>query len=309
MFLKLLLIILLLFLIGVILCLVLLWLNLRSGPVSDLSDTEALRNTRWEQFAETLREGISRIRAYPWEDVWIVSHDGLKLHGRVLKGTSEKTVILAHGYRSSGENDFCGIVDYYRENNFTVLMIDQRAHGESEGKRLSFGLRERWDMTGWICYAVENLPSELYLHGVSMGGVSLMMALPSCKGYPIKGIIADSAYDNVQELLIFQIKKKYHLPSPVFDCLISLAGSLLLGRDCKKLHAAQCVAENKVPVIIMNGSDDHMIPPGMAARFTRARNVQFVCIDGAPHAMCWLTAQGTYENQMDRFLMECSRKS
>ena len=303
---KLLLIILLLFLLGVILCLVLLWLNLRSGPVSDLSDTGAIRNTRREQHEERLHE---RIKAYPWEDVWIVSHDGLKLHGLVLRGTSEKTVILAHGYRSSGENDFCGIVDYYRVNNYTILMIDQRAHGESEGKRVSLGLRERWDMTGWICYAIENLPSELYLHGVSMGGVSLMMALPFCKGYPIKGIIADSAYDNVRELLIYQIKKKYHLPSPVFDCLISLAGSLLLGRECKKLHAAQCVAENKVPVIIINGSADHTIPPGMAARFTRARNVQFVCIDGSPHARCWQTAQGAYEYQVDRFLIDCSRKS
>lgn len=309
MFLKLLLIILHLFLIGVILCLVLLWLNLRSGPVSDLSDTEALRNTRGEQFAETLREGISRIRAYPWEDVWIVSHDGLKLHGRVLKGTSEKTVILAHGYRSSGENDFCGIVDYYRENNFTVLMIDQRAHGESEGKRLSFGLRERWDMTGWICYAVENLPSELYLHGVSMGGVSLMMALPFCKGYPVKGIIADSAYDNVRELMIYQAKRKYHLPYSISACPVSLAGSLLLGRDFAGMHAEKCVANEKIPVLIINGSDDSTIPPGMAGRFTKAKNVQFVCISGAPHAMCWLTAQRTYENQMNRFLMDCSRKS
>ena len=97
--------------------------NLRCGPVPDLSEPEKVRQTRWEPYAETLQKGIASIRAMPWEDVWLHDPKGLKLHGRVFHG-GEETVLLAHGYRSSGENDFCGIVDFYAGQGFTVLMID-----------------------------------------------------------------------------------------------------------------------------------------------------------------------------------------
>ena len=282
-------------------CFVLLMRNLRSSPVPDLSDPEWIRGTRWEPYAQTLEKEIRAFRNNPWEDVWITSEDGLRLHGQILHGTSDSTVLLAHGYRSSGENDFCGIVEYYRKKNFTILMVDQRAHGKSEGRQLTFGLRERWDMTGWITYAVESLPQELYLHGVSMGGVAFMMALLQCKGYPIRGVIADSAYDNVRELLLYQAKRKYHLPAFPFDALISAAGFLLLGKSFSSLHASACVGQCNVPVLVINGTNDHTVPPGMAGRFTKARQVQYACIGGARHGMCWLTAPGVYEGQLDQF--------
>lgn len=283
-------------------CFILLLLNLKSSPVPDLSAPEQIKGTRWEPYARTLEENISRIREYPWEDVWITSHDGLRLHGQVLHGSSDRTVLLAHGYRSSGENDFCGLVDYYRKKNDTILMVDQRAHGKSEGKQLTFGIRERWDMTGWISYAVENLPQELYLHGISMGAVSLMMALPLCKGFPIRGVIADSAYDNVRELLLYQAKRKYHLPAFPFYALISAEGFLLLGKSFSSLHAAACIAESNMPVLIINGTGDHTIPPGMAGKFTRARQVQYSCIEGARHGMCWLTAPEVYKALLNQFI-------
>lgn len=263
-----------------------------------------IKGTQWEQYSQTLREKINRLRECSWEDVWITSQEGLRLHGQVLRGASDCTVLLAHGDRSSWENDFCELVEYYQKKQFTILVIDQRGHGKSEGKSQSFGLQERWDMTGWICYAVENLPEELYLHGVSMGGVSLMMALPLCKGFPVRGVVADSAYDNVRELLLYQTKSKCHLPVFLLDPLISVTGFLLFGKCFFSLHASDCAAESKVPVLIINGTDDHFIPPGMAGRFTKARQVQYACIEGAPHGMCYLTVRNTYKELLDQFILK-----
>ena len=46
-------------------------------------------------------------RTLPKEDVYITSHDGLRLHARYSAiGDGKKVILLAHGYKSYGESDF-----------------------------------------------------------------------------------------------------------------------------------------------------------------------------------------------------------
>lgn len=76
-----------------------------------------------------------------YEPVSIVSHDGLKLFGKVYaSGAAAPWLILFHGYRSRAERDFCGGLRFGVESGYNVLLVDQRAHGRSEGKCLSFGV-------------------------------------------------------------------------------------------------------------------------------------------------------------------------
>ncbi len=285
-----------------LICEVLILLNLRCKPVPDLSVSEKLRGTRLEPYAEALQKGIASIRAMPWEDVWLTGHGGLRLHGRMLRGRGEKAVLLSHGYRSSGENDFCGIVDYYREHGFSILMIDQRGHGQSEGRQLTFGVRERRDMACWICWAADNLSGELWLHGVSMGAVSLLMALPLCPDTPVRGVIADSVYDNVRELMIYQAGRKYRLPKFPITQIVSLEGCLLMGKDFIKLYASECAAETGIPVFLIFGTHDRTVPPGMASRFIPGKSAQCVFIEGARHARCWQKSPKTYGKALEYFI-------
>ena len=50
-------------------------------------------------------------------------------------------------------------------------MIDQRAHGLSEGKTITFGIKERLDCLCWVEYLVERFGKEtqILLTGISMG--------------------------------------------------------------------------------------------------------------------------------------------
>lgn len=123
--------------------------NMRPERARDLSRPEERAGRRWEPYAAQLDEGIAHIRAAAWEDRWITSFDGLRLHGRLLRGEGRRSVLLVHGYHSSGENDFCGIFDYYASRGYNILLIDQRGHGLSEGRELAYGLRERRDVLDW----------------------------------------------------------------------------------------------------------------------------------------------------------------
>ena len=284
--------------------------NLRKAKPPDLSRPEAVRGTRWEPCASTLSRGIDSIRNQPWEDVWLDSEDGVKLHARLLPGNSGKTVLLAHGYRSSGENDFCGIFDYYHSRGFTILMIDQRAHGESEGRMIGFGVREYEDVALWIHYATVNLPGSIWLHGVSMGAVSCLLAVS--RGYPdrLRGIIADSAYDRIDELLFYQSMRKYRLPRRLIIPLLAVSGRLLLGGGFNKLSPSKAAAECALPLLMIHGDNDHTIPPDMPARYRAVcgDRTTFVTIPGARHAMCWLKNPQAYEAALDVFYKETQCK-
>lgn len=128
---------------------ILLEINMRPGKAPELAQVSVAKRTRWAPYAETVSRLILELRELPWEDVYTDSFDGLRLHARLLRGNGEDNVILVHGYRSSGENDFAGIAQYYITRGFGVLLVDQRAHGQSEGRQISFGTRERDDVRRW----------------------------------------------------------------------------------------------------------------------------------------------------------------
>ena len=83
----------------------------------------------------------------PHEDVWITSRDGLKLHGTYFKGEEgiEGRDLFFTGYTSKGLNDYGSLSWYYLKHGFRMLLIDERAHGESEGTYIGFGTMDRYD--------------------------------------------------------------------------------------------------------------------------------------------------------------------
>ena len=96
-------------------------------------------------FSDTIKAGIDFANSAPSERVYIKSDDGLRLCARFYKGNLKKLIILFHGYRSTAEHDFGNALEWYLSQGLNVLLVDQRAHSNSEGKYITFGLKERYD--------------------------------------------------------------------------------------------------------------------------------------------------------------------
>lgn len=279
----------------------LLAVSMRTGPVPDLSRPDRLKGTRWGPYAPFLEKGIAAIRALPWQDVWCTSFDGLRLHGRYLPGATGRLVLMAHGYRSSGENDLCGIVEYYRRRGDALLLIDQRGHGQSQGARLTFGVKEHRDMAAWVSFAAENHREALWLHGVSMGGVSMLMALPDCAD-KVTAAVADSPYDNIPELLGYQSHKRHRMPAWLTPVTLAVEGPILMGPGVMHLSAAGAAAASGLPVLVIHGDGDRTVPPGMPKRFAGASpRIRSLVIPGGWHAMCFGADPAAYEKALDDF--------
>ncbi|MBQ5760413.1 MAG: hypothetical protein IIV85_01530, partial [Clostridia bacterium] len=129
-----------------------------------------------KQHADTIRRDRQWYPAQPHEDVYIESHDGLRLHGTLLEQPEGKdargTLLLAHGFHGSGYVDFSCVLQPYFEMGFNLLVIDQRAHLQSEGHWLTMGVRERYDVRSWAIWLLQRYGEShaVVLDGISMGG-------------------------------------------------------------------------------------------------------------------------------------------
>ena len=141
------------------------------------------------------------------------SHDGLLLCGKYLSCEgSKKTAVCVHGYTSNGLRDFGRISKILYNSGFNVLIYDQRACGESEGKYITFGIKERYDCLLWLKTILEKYgQKDIYLFGVSMGATTSLMTL-AFDELPknVKGVVADCAYISPYHVFKYQLKKLYN---------------------------------------------------------------------------------------------------
>ena len=86
---------------------------------------------------------IRDMESLPFESVWIRSRDGLRLHGRYYHVRDGAPLqIQFHGYRGHPLRDFCGGNKLAREAGLNTLVIEERAHCESQGHTISFGISQ-----------------------------------------------------------------------------------------------------------------------------------------------------------------------
>lgn len=139
--------------------------------------TIKMAGTDWNQHMEFIGKRKEYMLAQPHEDWWSVSEDGLKLHATWFpQGNQDKIVICFHGYTSEGMKDYIGLSGYYLKKGYSMLLVDERAHGKSEGTYIGFGCLDRKDAYEWIQMVIQECgeEAEILLHGTSMG-------VPNCE--------------------------------------------------------------------------------------------------------------------------------
>lgn len=124
-----------------------------------------------------------------YEDVKFQSRDGLTLRGWFIPANPARgTVIFCHGHAGSMDPDVT-YVPWFNEAGLNVLMFNFRAHGHSEGNRVSLGYFERQDLLGAIDYLQNQGIMEVGVMGFSMGGaVGLATA---AQNEAIRAVISD----------------------------------------------------------------------------------------------------------------------
>lgn len=245
--------------------------------------------------------------AIPYTDVYTTSQDALRLHGRyyeVKKGAPVE--IMMHGYRSIAMRDFCGALQFTLATGHNVLVVDQRAHGESEGRALAFGVLERYDCLAWANFAREKFGADtkIVLVGVSMGAATVLMASDLPLPENVVGIVADSAYSSPKAIIRKVIGKDMHLPVSISYVFAYLGGRIFGGFDLHKSSAIESVKNCKLPVLLFHGEDDRFVPCEMCGEIAAAcaSDVTVLTVPNAGHGLEYLIDKEAYMTTLHVFL-------
>ena len=170
-------------------------------------------NGTYAKYIDKIRENKAYFETVEKEEVVIESFDGLKLKAHYVKGANpNKLLIFFHGFKSSYKTDLTNAKAYV-DKGYSLLMIEQRSHGGSEGKYITFGVLERHDCVSWVKYAVERFGEdvEILLVGVSMGAATIMMSANLNLPINVKGMICDCGFTTPKDEIGYCIKHYYHL--------------------------------------------------------------------------------------------------
>ena len=247
-----------------------------------------------------------------FEIVQMKSYDGLTLKGRFLKNPNSngKVVILAHGYKGSSEQ-MPGITKDYYDMGYDVLKPDARGHGMSEGDYIGYGWHDRKDYVDWVDFLIsEKKENSIFLQGFSMGAATVLMTSGEQLPKEVKGIIADSGYTTVKAELSHQLKYLYQLPAFPLMEVTSVITKIRAGYTFEEASALESVRKNKLPLFIIHGDQDELVPTEMGTEIYEAASSEkeLWIVKGAGHTEAYTVSEEEYKKRLQNFLDRTNRK-
>lgn len=253
-------------------------------------------------------EGKDWISRQRFETVEITSKDGLKLRGFLLRSDRAKgrVAILAHGYSGKGKDMGACAKIYYENQGFHILIPDARGHGESAGDYIGFGWPERQDYLQWIEYMINKLGPDvqIVLHGISMGGATVLMTSGEELPPQVKVVVSDCAYTSVKAQLSYQLWRMYRLPSFPFIQSLSLVTRLKAGYGFSEASALKQVRKARVPILFIHGEADRFVPCRMMEELYEACQSpkEKYVVPQAGHGLAYDTDKTGYINVVTSFV-------
>lgn len=213
---------------------------------------------------------------HDYEDVEVLTPDGVRLRGWFIDKGSDKTVLAIHGYTSSkwDETYMKPVIDILARNGYNVAAFDLRAHGESGGDRTTLGKREAADMKAVIEWLKREKPGKarkVGAIGYSMGGAVTIM-LASEPGL-LDAAVADSPYIDIMR----SGKRWVRRVKGVLGALLRLAYPLIVrftsskaGVRPEELNMMRYADRVRAPMLLIAGERDDLVTVDEVREFYEA---------------------------------------
>ena len=196
-----------------------------------------------------------------FEEVVFNAADGLLLQGCFIPAPgSERAVIILHGHGGSLDWDIHRAPAFHAAG-FNVLLIDFRAHGQSQGHLATFGYLERKDVVGAVNFVLGRGVNRIGLLGFSYGGIASMLTAPICP--EIKAVVTDGGPTRMKTALRARAIE-LHVPPRIARPLAWLTfaiTSLRLGVNIFHYETVRWVAQIAPrPILFIHGDLDQYCP-------------------------------------------------
>ena len=235
------------------------------------------------------------------EEFEIKGHKGETLKGFYypLGSEGKKIVFVVHGYRSE-HNETAGMLyEFYKSQGIDMFCCDHTAHGKSEGKYIGFDMFETEDCLKWVEFLVNKFgeDTEIFLHGFSMGGATVMKMSSYCPPN-VKFIIEDSGFKNAFSSLDHQV-------GPMYEPL-RLINRICAGYDLNDSDVTESLLKSEIPMLFVHGRDDKLVPfangPELYSMYRGEKDFFFP--EGTRHIESIYTEPEVYAEKIKEFMVK-----
>lgn len=278
------------------------FVKLNVGNPDNLSDPI---NKPLEKYKDIIGAGLEYINDRPHEWIYTVSYDGLRLAARYFPNGSNKTVILFHGYRSSAARDFSCAVEMYLKFGFNVLLCDQRSHGRSEGRLITFGVKESQDVLSWTEFALGHYGAEkILLGGMSMGATTVLLACALPLPEAVKGVVADCGFTSPVAIIKKVAKQSMKINATFLLPFLNLYCKMFGKFSIYGCDTTQVLKKSKMPILFIHGANDGFVPCEMSktAFSANPEGRRLVLVEGADHGLSYLINKELVETELKEFI-------
>jgi dipeptidyl aminopeptidase/acylaminoacyl peptidase len=237
----------------------------------------------------------------PYQDISLTTSDGLKIAAWYISGERPQAIILVHGI-DANRNAVMPEAKILGEAGFHLLMLDLRAHGQSEGHMGTYGYQETLDVQAAVDY-LDALPQieQIGAVGTSYGGAAVARA--AAADLRLKAIVIESSYSSLTEAVEDAFDDRSIFPGWSAPWLIALAEQRA-GLKISEVDSARDLATlSPRAVMIIHGIEDHLFPVEHARRMYAAAQAPKALwlIEGLGHANPVIGREGEYREQVVSF--------
>lgn len=252
------------------------------------------------------KEGQEWLHEHDTDVRYMVNSEGLKLKAHYFPAANaERTVIEFHGWHSAWDIDFSASAPYMHERGCNLLLVEERGQGGSEGKEMTFGVKESKDVMEWIDWYQKEIDDRIpvYLAGVSMGASAVLLTAANEFPPQVKGILADCGFSSAYQIMRIVGHKSFHTPEHPFMDTFSMFCKLRHGFDLRDGDVTYAMEHAKLPILFIHGKSDHFVPCWMTAESYEKCNGEkdILLVEGAGHGKSFLVDTKAYLDKVDHF--------
>ncbi len=223
-------------------------------------------------------------------DVSILAGDKANLRAWWLKPSKSNgsCVVVLHGIADSRGGSI-GFAPMFLDEGYSVLLPDSRAHGASQGRFVTYGLIERYDVIGWANWMKAAGCRRLYGLGESLGASILIQAAAIAPAFA--AVVAESPYADLREIAKYRVGRMTGMPAflatPIAITVVSSAviyARWVDGLDLAQVSPVRSIAHASTPILLIHGLEDFETPASNSKELEHAnpRNALWL-VPGALH--------------------------
>jgi pimeloyl-ACP methyl ester carboxylesterase len=229
-----------------------------------------------------------------YKNVSFTTNDGLTLYGWYIPSQNRAVVIISHGI---GGNRLGHLEQgaFLAEHGFGVLLLDLRAHGESDGDLVSFGGNDIIAALDYLKSRDDIDPNRIGAMGVSLGGLVTIQA--AATSTDIKAVVADGSAANAIQDLPRPVTLGHWLDLP-FQCVTLLVWQHQgVSAPLSTVDAIERISPR--PVLLISGMQSEYEQALQRKLFAAAGEPKTLWeVPEAGHAASWSTNPDEYQEKI-----------